>query len=107
MHRPSKTVLQIMKRDIHIPELMNMEDLTDFVDYPPRLLMYVEQTLECCRVDPAAVNVAGLDLYTVTAYPGDISPDTFSVSVHWVCPCSAPSHSVSISTRVCRFDSAL
>ena len=43
-----------------MPEKMDME-LSQFLDYPPRLLIYLERTHSHSSTDPAAVKIVGLD----------------------------------------------
>ena len=55
-------ILQILKRDVHVPEFMEV-DISELVDYPPRLLIYVKPT-ECSSSSissPPEVQVLGLD----------------------------------------------
>ena len=50
--------MQILRRDIHLPELMNV-DVTDLADYPPKLLIYMQQVSANCSIPK--VQVLGLD----------------------------------------------
>ena len=49
---------QILRRDIHLPELKHF-DITKLADYPPRLLIYVQQVSADCSIPE--VQVLGLD----------------------------------------------
>ena len=53
--------MQILKKDVHFPEIMHDVDISELIDYPPRLLIYVKQS-ECCSGDSQPeVQVIGLD----------------------------------------------
>ena len=51
-------LIQILKRDIHLPELINI-DVQQLTNYPPRLLIYVQQISP--EFSPPEVQVVGLD----------------------------------------------
>ena len=50
--------MQILRRDIHLPELKHF-DITELADYPPRLLIYVQQVSADCSIPE--VQVLGLN----------------------------------------------
>ena len=54
--------MQIFKRDILIPELMQIS-VSEFMDYPPRLLVYVKQTesSSMASLSPPELQIIGLD----------------------------------------------
>ena len=52
-------IKQILKRDILLPELLNI-DVTEFTDYPPRLLIYLDKIKDDYTVAPK-VDIIGLD----------------------------------------------
>ena len=54
--------MQIFKRDILIPELMQIS-VSEFMDYPPRLLVYVKQTepSSMASMSPPELQIIGLD----------------------------------------------
>ena len=54
--------MQIFKRDILIPERMNI-DVSEFKDYPPRLLIYVKQIEPSfvTSMSPPELQIIGLD----------------------------------------------
>ena len=53
-------MLKILKRDVHIPEMLDV-NISELVDYPPRLLIYITQTEDCSSFSPPEVQVLGLD----------------------------------------------
>ena len=46
--------MQILRRDIHLPELKHF-DITELADYPPRLLIYVQQISADCSIPEVQV----------------------------------------------------
>ena len=54
--------MQIFKSDILIPELMKI-NVSEFMDYPPRLLVYVKQTesSSIASMNPPELQIIGLD----------------------------------------------
>lgn len=51
--------MQILRRDIHLPEEMNV-DVSKLTDYPPRLLIYTIQHAN--DQSPPELQVSGLDI---------------------------------------------
>lgn len=51
-------ILQILKDDIHLPELLNIK-VSNFLDYPPKFLIYIKSTT--ITSGPPKLQVLGLD----------------------------------------------
>ena len=54
------TLMQILKREIHLPELLRVR-VSDLLDYPPKFLAYIKAATSTTS-DPPKLQVKGLDI---------------------------------------------
>ena len=53
--------MQILKREIHLPELLRMR-VSDLLDYPPKFIAHIKAAATSTTSDPPKLQVRGLDI---------------------------------------------